>query len=104
MKAVDYKHSWSNNRSESEEMSDLFGTLLADYDTSDAYETEVSYLFKKGSKYTWIDGNGCSCWEGDYEGWELTESELMKLADKTLQANYRGTAQVLIAKWVKENL
>lgn len=82
MKTVSYKHSWGSKLNKPEEMVKLFGTLLVEEDTSNGYDTETSHLFKKGTKYVWIDANGCSCWEGDYDGWELTKSELKKLAAK----------------------
>lgn len=106
MKAVSYRHSWSSHKSEEEEMAELFGTLLVGHDTSEAYEQESSYLFKKGTKYVWIDANGCSCWDGDYDGWELTKTELKTLAKKTLDNSYGGRdrAGELVAKWVAENL
>lgn len=104
MKEVTYKHSWSTNQTEEQEMAEKFGKLLVEYDTSEAYEQESSHLFKKGTKYYWVDANGCSCWEGDYEGWELTKPELMKLAKSALERKYRDSASDLVAQWIMDNL
>lgn len=106
MKPVSYKHSWSTDQTQADEMAELFGTLLVEYDTSEAYEQESSHLFKKGTKYYWIDANGCSCWEGDYGGWELTKTELKTLAQKNWDNKYdwRDAADALVARWVLDNL
>jgi len=106
MKAVSYKHSWSTNETEEQEMASLFGALLVEHDTSESYEQESAHLFKKGTKYFWISSNGCSCWEGDYDGWELGKIELKKLAQKNLKNRHgqRDTADFLVAKWVLDNL
>ena len=54
----------------------------------------------------WIDADGCSCWDGDWGGWELELDELHKLADKAIEGEYdwRETADVKVAKWIKGNL
>ena len=106
MKPVTFKHSWGANQTEEQEMEQKFGVLLTDFETSEPYETERSLLFKKGTKYIWLGANGCSCWEGDYDGWELSKPDLKKLALKTWETRYdwRDTADALVAKWVMENL
>lgn len=87
-------------------MTELFGTLLVDFDESQGYDTEISMLFKKGTKYIWLDANGCSCWSGDYDGWEINKTELKTLAKKSIDNRYswRDTADVKVAEWVMQNL
>lgn len=107
MKTVTYRHDWGSDLNETDEMAELFGKLLVDYDTSEPYEQETSSLFynSKTRKYTWIDSNGCSCWDGDYDGWELTKKELVELAKKKVEdkGRYRDDAEYLVAKWVTEH-
>lgn len=107
MKSVTYRHDWGSNLNENEEMAELFGKVLVDHDTSEPYEQETSTLFynPKTRKYTWIDSNGCSCWDGDYDGWELTKTELVELARKKVddKGRYRDDAEYLVAKWVTEH-
>lgn len=107
MKSVTYRRDWGSNTSEAEEMEEKFGKLLVEFDKSEPYETEVSSLFynKKTRKYTWIDANGCSCWDGDWDGWELTKTELKQLAEKAVANRYswRDTAEYLVGAWVMEH-
>lgn len=108
MKAVEYRRNWGSDRTAEEDMSDKFGKLLVTYDTSEPYEEETSSLFydEEADEYTWIDSNGCSCWDGDYEGWTLEKSELLTLADKAVENRYswRDTARYLVGAWIKENI
>lgn len=107
MRSVTYRHSWVTDLNAEDEMADKFGKLLISYDTSEPYEQETSDLFinEKGL-YTWIDSNGCSCWDGDYEGWELTYEELDALSQKTFDNKWtdRDQADYLVAKWARENI
>ena len=107
MKTVEYRRSWANNMSADEEMKSLFGELLIDEDTSEAYEQETSSLYVNDEGlYTWIDSNGCSCWDGDYEGWQCEIDELLTLAKKKLEhkRDYREAAEDLVAEWIVDNL
>lgn len=103
MKAVDYTHGWRSK----ETKEDLFGELLNSEDTADAYEVSESRLYKKGRKYYWLQAEGCSCWEGDYYGYELTKTELLRLAEARSKDpdGYRGANHdKLMGVWVVENL
>lgn len=107
MTDVTYRHSWADNQTVAEEMAEKFGTLLVEHDTSEPYETEESLLFKNDKgEYVWLSANGCSCWDGDYDGWVLDKDELLKLATTTYERRYdwRDTADALVAKWVLENI
>lgn len=107
MKDVTFRHSWNANQTIEQEMEEKFGTLLVEHDTSEDYQVERSLLFSKnGREYVWLSANGCSCWDGDYDGWVLTEDELRKLAEKTYQHKYdwRDSADALVAKWVIDNI
>jgi len=106
MKPVTYRHNWDSKMSREEEMAEKFGQLLVSHDTSEDYEEETSSLFVRDGEYTWIDSNGCSCWDGDYDGWILDLEELKALAKKTYDNRYDGRdrAEELVAGWVLENL
>lgn len=107
MKSVDYQHSWSSDKNEEQEMAEKFGKLLHSTDTADSYEVAESHLYKKGTKYYWLQADGCSCWDGDYTGYELTKPELMKLAKARAgdEDSYRGAYHdKLMGIWVVKNL
>ena len=108
MRAVEYRHNWGSGQTREEEMEEKFGKLLVAHDTSEDYQEETSSLFfdEKTDEYVWIDSNGCSCWDGDYDGWALSKEELLTLADKAVQNRYewRDTAAYLVGAWVQENI
>lgn len=107
MKDVEYMHSWNSKVSREEEMKERFGELLNSEDTADSYEVAESHLYKKGRKYYWLQANGCSCWDGDYYGYELTLTELRKLAAARAKDpdGYSGAGhEKLMGKWINENL
>lgn len=107
MKDVEYRHSWTGDKSSEEEMREKFGELLYEVSTADAYEVAESMLFYNGKKYFWLQANGCSCWDGDYYGWELGKTELKKLANARAkdQDGYRGADHTkLMGIWIKENI
>jgi hypothetical protein len=107
MKDVAYNHSYSSDLSREDEMKAQFGELLNTEDTADSYEVAESHLYKKGSKYFWIQASGCSCWDGDYYGWELTKTELKALAKKRAddEDGYSGAGhEKLMGQWIKENI
>jgi hypothetical protein len=105
MKDVEYRPSWSTNKDS--DMADKFGKLLHETDTADAYEVAESMLFFNGKKYYWLQANGCSCWDGDYYGWELTKLQLIKLAKARSkdEDGYRGSDHdKLMGQWIVENI
>lgn len=80
MKAIKYAHaSYENGYDFSE-----YGKELHTVDNADAYEVDEAILLcteAKRPKYTVLFASGCSCWDGDYDGWtDLTKAELIKLA------------------------
>ncbi len=107
MKDVEYRHSWSTDKSTEEEMKEKFGELLYEVSTADAYEVAESMLFFDGKKYYWLQANGCSCWDGDFYGWQLTRLQLIKLGKKRAkdEDGYRGADhEKLMGIWIKENV
>lgn len=105
MKAITYRRSWSSSKTEEEEVAELFGTILVSADESEAYETNESALFLgNNGKYSWIDANGCSCWDGDWDGWELTKLQLLKMAKGVIERKYGRTAEVVVAEWILKNI
>lgn len=80
----------------------LLGTLVHEVDESGGYDTDDAKLFKNQRKYTLISGTGCSCWDGDYEGWtDLTLAELRKLG-KSWTKDYGASAA--LGEWITKNL
>jgi hypothetical protein len=107
MKAIEYMHSYGSKLSREEEMAKKFGELLHTEDTADSYEVAESHLYKKGDRYNWLMANGCSCWDGYYDGWSLTERELKKLAlarSKDEDGYYGPSHEKLMAVWINENI
>ena len=108
MEAVDYRHSWSADKSTEEEMEEKFGKLLHETDTADAYEVAESRLFQKEDNvFFWLQANGCSCWDGDFYGWQLTRLQLIKLGKKRAkdEDGYRGADhEKLMGIWITENI
>lgn len=105
MKNIEYMHSWQTKLTKEQEMADRYGDLLHTTDTADSYEVAESHLYKKGRKYYWLQANGCSCWDGDYSGWELTLTELRKLAKARAKDDdgYENHEQQM-GVWIGENL
>ena len=108
MKAVDYRHSWSTDKSTEEEMEEKFGKLLHETDTADAWEVAESKLFQKDDNtFFWLQANGCSCWDGDYDGWQLTRLQLIKLGKKRAkdEDGYHGADhEKLMGIWITDNI
>lgn len=97
MKPLEIRSSWDNDA-----FKDL-GTLIVEFDESEAYEENETKLFKKGTKYTLIAANGCSCWDGDWEGWtNVSKTELRKLC--IAWSKGWGAAEKEMGKWIKENI
>jgi hypothetical protein len=58
----------------------LLGELIHSEDANQAYGHDEARLFKQGRRYNLIAATGCSCWDGEWEGWgNLTLAELRKL-------------------------
>lgn len=80
----------------------LLGDLVHEVDESAAYEEDEAKLFKNQRKYALIQATGCSCWNGDWEGWaDLTKPELRKLG--VSWSKEYGAAKVM-GEWIKENV
>lgn len=103
MRAINYQRNWNSKLSAEEELELMFGKLLIESDESEAYEQDGAMLFKKGRKYYYLQSNGCSCWDGDWDGFELTLPELRKWAAAKSEDGYEKAA-IEVARFVKENL
>jgi hypothetical protein len=107
MKALTYHHNWSTNMTADEEMAAEFGTLLHEVDTSEGYDTELARLHKSpDGRFNLLEANGCSCWDGDYDGWSFTKTELLKWAKQKSgkqEYEWRRQAHELVADWVMEH-
>ena len=80
-----------------------FGTRVKHFDESAPYEEDEAILLvdKKGL-YTILEATGCSCWDGDWEGWtEVTKPQLKKLG-KTWTKLW-GAAKEL-GEWIERNI
>ena len=78
------------------------GELIYEIDESAAYEEDEAKLLKKGETYTLIQATGCSCWDGDWEGWtDLTPPELKQLAVTWLKGY---GAEKVMGAYINENL
>ena len=75
MKAVsNYHPGYQNDFSE-------YGATIYEVDESEPYEEDEAALIEQDGLYTLIQATGCSCWDGDWEGWtDLTLDELVKVA------------------------
>ncbi len=106
MKAIEYQHKYSSDTTEEQEMADLYGLLLTDADTSPSYEVEQTKLFRKDDEYFLLRANGCSCWDGDWDGWQFDKTELIAWALKQEKSSYRDEedSDYLVAQWIKDNL
>lgn len=102
MKDATYHHRWGAKVPEEKELEDLYGELIQDIDESESYEIDQSKLFRKDGLYTILTAFGCSCWDGDWEGWtEVTVEELLPLAKSW--GTDRGS-QKSLGKWILENI
>ena len=94
-----YEYSYPVNDDSWEDL----GKLVVEFDESEAYEQNATKLFKNGTKYTLLASNGCSCWDGNWEGWtEVTKTELKKLGE-AWSKDY-GKAEKNIGEWIVENI
>jgi hypothetical protein len=81
-----------------------FGRRVKYVDESASYEEdEAMLLLNKNGRYTMLLATGCSCWDGDWEGWaDLTLAETRKLGRAWLKDNYGASSS--LGKWITENL
>ena len=94
-----YEYSYPENDDSWEDL----GKLVVEFDESEAYEQNATKLFKKGTKYTLLASDGCSCWDGNWEGWtEVTKTELKKLGEAWSKDYSR--AEKNIGEWIVENV
>jgi hypothetical protein len=81
----------------------LLGELVHEIDESESYEEDEAKLFKNQRKYTLIAASGCSCWDGDWEGWtDLTKTELKKLGVSWSKDEYGASKSM--GEWITENI
>ena len=107
MKSVTFRWAYGEEMSEGEQMTRKFGELLQDEDHSQAYDVERAMLFFNGEHYFMLEANGCSCWDGDYDGWQFTKRELLKWAKarhNKQEFEWRKQAFEHLADWVLENI
>ena len=103
MKAISYRHSWGSDLSEEQEMEQLFGERLVVFGDAEPYTVEEALLFKKDDEYNLLEANGCSCWDGDYDGWSFSYDELIAWAEaKSARQEYKWRRQnfELLADWI----
>lgn len=80
----------------------LLGVVVHEVDESEAYEEDEAKLLRNQRKYTMIAATGCSCWDGDWEGWtDLTKAEVRKLGESWSKDGYGATKT--LGEWIKEN-
>lgn len=104
MKPIEIReYSYSSYDKKEEEIWQPLGDLVISFDESEDYEVNEARLYKKGTKYTLITANGCSCWDGDWEGWtNISKTELRKLGASW--AKDYSAAEKKIGEWIKENI
>jgi len=69
-----------------------------------AYEVDQAKLYKKDKKYAMLMATGCSCWEGNFEGWiDLSKKKLLKLAYTWSTADAYNKGETELGKWVLAN-
>lgn len=79
-----------------------YGKLVHHIDESESYAEDETVLLKKGRYYTLLTATGCSCWDGDWEGWtDLTLTELRKLGS-SWEKDWGSAGSM--GKWINENL
>lgn len=80
-----------------------FGRKVKHIDESEAYEEDEAILLRnRDGKYTLLAATGCSCWDGDWEGWtNISVAELIKLG-KAWAKDY-GAAGTL-GKWIETKI
>lgn len=80
------------------------GRKVKHIDQSEAYEEdEAVLLINKQDKYTLLSATGCSCWDGDWEGWaDLSRAQVKKLGKSWAKDTY-GASKIL-GQWITENL
>lgn len=78
------------------------GEEVHEEDTQPSWEQDAARLFKRGRKFTLIASSGCSCWDGEWEGWtDITLTELRKLGEAW--SKDWGGATKLMGEWIKKN-
>lgn len=88
---------------------DDYGDLLHEVDQAgNNYEVDEAKLYLKDGRYTYLQASGCSCWEGDYEGWtDVVRGDLLRMAATWAKGwtreGYNNT-ESLMGKWILENV
>lgn len=105
MKAIEYRRNWSSDKIDEKEKTEKFGKLL--HGVYAPYEIEDAELYFDGKYYYFLEANGCSCWEGDWDGWQFTKTEVIKWAKakvKQQEYNWRKQSYEILAEWIVENI
>ena len=85
-----------------EEIAKKFGELIHSEDESAMYEYDEVELYKLDDTYTLIEGTGCSCWDGTWQGYTLLSVEdLLKI---TKDNKYQRTAEEKMHSWIITNI
>lgn len=99
MKAISYMHSWSSDKTDDEEKAEKFGKLLHGVYSDEPYQVEDAELYYNGKSYFFIEANGCSCWDGDWDGWEFNKTELIKWAKAKVSKHINMKPDI---DWIEE--
>lgn len=107
MKAIDYRHNWSSDKTDEQEKAEKFGKLLHGHYRDEPYQVEDAELYYDGKYYYFLEANGCSCWDGDWDGWQFTKTEVIKWAKAKVQKqeyDWRKQSFEYLAEWIVENI
>lgn len=107
MKPIEFQYSYNATERETDQMAKLFGELINEQDASESYEPDTSVLFrdKDGATFNFLRGSGCSCWEGDWYGWNMNLTDLLKWAGEQTARHsaWHTGSDVMLAQWIIDN-
>jgi hypothetical protein len=76
-------------------------TLLAEIDESEAYEVDITEIYRHGDKFILATASGCSCWSGEYDVEEFTSLDALADAigiegpDRRYQPSLKAAADLI---------
>ncbi len=84
-------------------MVDLGWKEIHSEEKGESYDVDEAHLLKNGRKFAMVSATGCSCWDGNVEGWiELTKVAIMKIA-KTWASGPAARAEKALGEWILKN-
>lgn len=64
-------------------------TVIADLDESEAYEVDITEIYRTPAGYALVTASGCSCWGGEYDADEFDTLDALAAAVTSKESDER---------------